>query len=199
MIHALLQGGWVMVPLLACSLLAVAVVVERALYFRRLGRPERADALLAAVREGRADEIAGAIGAEAPPLLRVLAAGLAHRAAPEKAMEAAGLAEVAAMRRGLGILETIITLSPLLGLLGTILGMMGSFQLMSAAGLGEPHAVTGGVAEALVATATGIGVAVAALVPFNYFQGRIERETSRLEQYGRELELVLGGAGGAGR
>jgi biopolymer transport protein ExbB len=75
--------------------------------------------------------------------------------------------------------------------------MMSSFQVMSAAGLGQPHAVTGGVAEALVATASGIGVAVASLVPFNYFQARIERETSRLEEYGLRLELALRAGGGA--
>ena len=75
-------------------------------------------------------------------------------------MEAAGVAELSLMRRGLPALDTIITLSPLLGLLGTIIGMMKSFNIMAISGMGQPHAVTGGVAEALVCTAAGITVAV---------------------------------------
>ncbi len=96
------------------------------------------------------------------------------------------------MKRGLTALDTIITLSPLLGLLGTIIGMINSFNIMASAGLGQPHAVTGGVAEALVCTAAGISVAVVTLVPYNYFLARVERETDVIEMTATRLELAMG-------
>ena len=80
------------------------------------------------------------------------------------------------LKRRLVILDTIITLAPLLGLLGTITGMISSFGIMSDAGLGQPHAVTGGVAEALIATATGLLIAILTLIPYNYFTSRAEKE-----------------------
>jgi biopolymer transport protein ExbB len=98
------------------------------------------------------------------------------------------------MKRGLVALDTIITLSPLLGLLGTIIGMIGAFNVMATAGLGQPHAVTGGVAEALVCTAAGIAVAVVTLIPYNYFLSRVEGETDVIEVYATRLELAVNGA-----
>ena len=126
------------------------------------------------------------------PLAKILFAGLTNRQEPAKAMEAAGAAELSTMKRGLPVLDTIITLSPLLGLLGTIIGMINSFHIMAASGLGEPHAVTGGVAEALICTATGIAVAVISLIPYNYFLARIDRQTEVIEHYATRLELALG-------
>ncbi len=129
------------------------------------------------------------------PVMRVLRAGLTH-AEPSGAMEAAGVAELSLMRRGLPALDTIVTLSPLLGLLGTIIGMIKSFNIMAASGMGQPHAVTGGVAEALVCTAAGIAVAVVTLVPYNYFLARIEREAEGIEAYATRLEIALSGSRG---
>jgi len=106
-------------------------------------------------------------------------------------MESVATAEVSAMKRGLVALDTIITLSPLLGLLGTIIGMISAFNIMATAGLGQPHAVTGGVAEALVCTAAGISVAVVSLVPYNYFLSRVEGETDVIENYATRLELAI--------
>jgi Biopolymer transport proteins len=108
-------------------------------------------------------------------------------------MEAVGLAEISTMRQGLPVLETIVTLSPLLGLLGTIIGMINSFHIMALTGSSQPHAITGGVAEALIATATGISVAVITLIPYNYFLAKVERETEVIEQYATRLELTLSG------
>jgi biopolymer transport protein ExbB len=78
-----------------------------------------------------------------------------------------------------------------LGLLGTITGMISSFGIMSEAGLGQPHAVTGGVAEALIATAAGLLIAILTLVPYNYFSNRAEQELEEIEYYGSRLELLL--------
>jgi len=198
--HILVKGGWMMIPLGLCSLVAVAVITERLFYFRRAKNKDRAEEVIELVRQGLTGE---ALGLEREktlcgmPVMKVLFDGIAHPSKPKGAMEAAAIAEIAAMRRGLALLDTIITLSPLLGLLGTILGMINAFNVMAASGLGSPHAVTGGVAEALVCTATGISVAVTALVPYNYFLARIERQTDRMETMATRLELVLGASAGA--
>jgi biopolymer transport protein ExbB len=99
------------------------------------------------------------------------------------AMEAAAQGELTGLRRYLPVLDTVITLSPLLGLLGTVTGMIGAFGIMAGAGLNQPTAITGGVAEALIATAAGLGVAIAALVPYNFFQSRAERMAETMERY----------------
>ncbi len=180
-----------MLPLALCSIISITIIVERWLFFRRIGRVHHADDLLALVRQGHMEQAQQKIGDADLPIIRVLHKGLDCRFCPGKAMETAGIAEVAGMRRGLAALDTIITLSPLLGLLGTIIGMIGSFQIMAASGIGQPHAVTGGVGEALIATAAGITVAVITLIPYNYFLTRVERETETIEQYATRLELAL--------
>lgn len=187
-----------MIPLAACSLVAVTIIIDRFMFFRRIGVAHRGEEVIAAVRQGKIDKAATIID-QAPgadkgtplPIMRVLSAGITHRSDPEGAMSAAGVAELSLMKRGLVALDTIITASPLLGLLGTIIGMIDSFKVMSVAGLGQPHAVTGGVAEALIATATGIGIAVITLFPYNYFLARIEKETDLIDIFSTRLELGL--------
>lgn len=192
MFHLLLRGGWMMLPLLACSIIAVTVIVERLLFFRRISRPHRGEEVLALVRKGSTDDaLSIADEAAALPVMNVLAAGITHSFEPSGAMEAQGVHELSSMRRGLVALDTIITLSPLLGLLGTIIGMIDSFRVMELSGLGQPHAVTGGVAEALICTAAGIAVAVITLIPYNFFMARIDREAESIEAYATRLEVVL--------
>jgi biopolymer transport protein ExbB len=192
----LLKGGWMMIPLLVCSVVAIAVIIERYLYFRRIGgKTALADEILVLLEKNQAEQALERARTSSLPLIRVLAAGLADRRSASRAMTAAGIVEFSAMRRGLPVLDTIVTLSPLLGLLGTIIGMIQSFQIMSISGMGQPHAVTGGVAEALIATASGISVAAIALIPYNYFLARVERETARIEHYATRLEAVLDSAG----
>jgi biopolymer transport protein ExbB len=107
-------------------------------------------------------------------------------------MQAAAQAELRSLRRNLPVLDTIITLAPLLGLLGTITGMISAFGIVSEAGLGQPHAITGGIAEALIATATGLLVAIVTLIPYNYFRSRMEAMTDIMEERATRLELLLG-------
>jgi biopolymer transport protein ExbB len=191
MIQILIKGGWVMLPLLFCSIITVAIVIERFLFFRRIAAADRAENVLDLVSKREMDKAASLTKGAKAPLLRVLAIGIEHYFKPAKAMEAAGIGEVTLMKRGLPVLDTIITLSPLLGLLGTIIGMINSFQVMGVAGIGQPHAITGGVAEALIATATGIVVAVVSLIPYNYFLARVEKETEVIEYYATRLEVTL--------
>ena len=152
---------------------------------------QQAETILDLVSNRRTDEAMALAEKSSSPLGRVFSAGLSNHQQAVKAMAAAGVSELAAMRRGLPALDTIITLSPLLGLLGTIIGMIDSFQIMALSGMGQPRAVTGGVAEALIATATGITVAVMTLIPYNYFLARIEREAEFIEYYATRLEMFV--------
>ncbi len=192
MIQILISGGWMMIPIVLCSIVAVTVIIERVWFFRRNRFHQEADQMLALIQQGKFSEALSLGGRNSTLLLRVLAAGvLARNSEPEKAMESAGIAEVSALKRGLMTLDTIITLAPLLGLLGTIIGMIDSFGIMAESGIGQPHAVTGGVAKALICTAAGIIVAVVSLVPYNYFLSRIERYTELIEEYATRAESVF--------
>ena len=192
MIQILINGGWMMIPLLLCSLLGVTIMIERFMYFQKARITDEADRMIKLTQQGKFSDALAVAERRPGPTLRVLASGIVNRAdQPEKVMEAAGLAELGLMKRGLTTLDTIITLGPLLGLLGTIIGMIDSFGIMAESGLGQPHAVTGGVAEALVCTAAGIFVAVTTLIPYNYFLARVEQETEKIEHYATRAETAF--------
>lgn len=188
----LIQGGPVMVPLLLSSLISLTVILERWRFWRRLRREEVTATILADVADGQLARALKVAQESSHPMARVLHAGLAYRRhAPGLAMEAAAQAELQRAKAYLGILDTIITLAPLLGLLGTITGMISAFGIVSATGLGQPNAITGGIAEALIATATGLFVAIMTLLPYNYFRARVEHFTERMEEQATRLELLL--------
>jgi biopolymer transport protein ExbB len=191
-IDIIVKGGIVMIPLLACSIISLALTIERIIFWGKIRSQEAVQNMLALVEAGEFDK-ALKIGRDSPhPIARVMAAGLAHRnPAPAKAMEAAAQAQISTLKQRLGTLDTIITLAPLLGLLGTVVGMIGSFDIMSEVGIGQPHAVTGGVAEALIATATGLLIAILTLIPYNYFSSRVEKEVDAMEHFSSSLELLL--------
>lgn len=183
-------GGPVMWALLACSLLALTVALERCCFWARLGCASQAAACAAWL-----DALeAGADPGEPPagPFGRMLAAGLGQP--PQRAgllMQAAALRELAIMRRGQALLGTIITAAPMLGILGTILGIMASFEALDAGG-GEPLAVVGGIGQALITTAFGLIIAIGALIPHNFFEARLDEMREILEELGSRLEALAG-------
>ena len=194
-IDIIIKGGPVMVPLLGCSIIALTVVIERWFYWRRISDRQLAETLLELVERGELSKATESTRQADAPLARVIASGLLHRNSVTKALEVAAQKEVPVLKQRLTILDTIITLAPLLGLLGTVTGMIGSFGIMSQVGIGQPHAVTGGVAEALIATATGLLIAILTLVPYNYFSNRAEKEMEEIEYYASRLELILADGG----
>jgi biopolymer transport protein ExbB len=191
-LSVIVKGGIVMIPLMLCSLISLALTIERILFWSKLKSREVLHEILTHVEKGEFDQ-ALKLGKSSPqPIARVMAAGIAHRnPAPAKAMEAAAQAEIPVLKRRLGVLDTIVTLAPLLGLLGTVVGMIGSFDVMADVGIGQPHAVTGGVAEALISTATGLLIAILSLISYNYFTARVEREMNQMEHFSSSLELEL--------
>lgn len=181
------KGGLVMYPLAACSIIVVAVAVERFLFFRAAetdidGLLARIDPLLAqGDRPNALEECRNAKGLTAA----ILAAGLKRPYTDGRSMEnalsgAASLA-AAALRERLGFLDTVVTMAPLLGLLGTVIGMISSFSVMNIRS-GQPQAITGGVGEALVATAAGLCVAVLALAVHSYFVHRLDGMVTGMER-----------------
>jgi biopolymer transport protein ExbB len=188
----LMQGGPVMIPLLVASVLSVTVVLERLHFWWRLRQPAVEETILTLAAEGKLEDARRVASRSRHPVARVLAAGLASkRLSPATAMQAAAQAELRMARRALPILDTIITLAPLLGLLGTITGMISAFGIVSETGLGQPHAITGGIAEALIATATGLFIAIVTLIPYNYFRAKVEQLADLLEEQATRLELCL--------
>jgi biopolymer transport protein ExbB len=188
----LAQGGPVMVPLLASSVISLVVTLERCLFWRGLRAQEGGETVLALVAAGRLERAMQVARGSWHPVSRVLLAGLEHHSpAPGLAMMATSQAELHRLKRSLSMLDTIITLAPLLGLLGTVTGMISAFGLVSEVGLGQPHAITGGVAEALIATATGLSIAILSLLPYNYFRARTETVTNLIEERATRLELLL--------
>jgi biopolymer transport protein ExbB len=188
-----IQGGLVMIPLLASSVIALTVIVERLFFWHRLRARKGVPSVLTLVAEGDLPQAMQIASTSRHPVARVLGAGIAAKhLAPGTAMQAAAQAEISQARRYLPILDTVITLAPLLGLLGTITGMISAFGIVSEAGLGQPHAITGGIAEALIATATGLLIAIMALIPYNYLRSKVEWLTDTLEEQSTRLELLLG-------
>ena len=189
-----LKGGPIMWPILAASVIALSVALERLLFLgaETLRRdPACVREMLSAIATGDVQK-ARAAGAESRDFVaRALARALENERQFAAAMLAAASLELRRFSRGLSILDTIITLAPLLGLLGTVTGMIRSFGMLSGVELGAPAGITGGIAEALIATAFGLAVAITALLPFNLLNAREEAARLELQDAATQVELLL--------
>ncbi len=188
------RGGPVMWPLLACSLAALTVILERVFFWAReaLTRDRfLLDRMFELTQKGDFNQAAlEGKGACCAPT-RMVRAGLEHREhGLHEAMEVAASEEIARMKKGMPILDTIITMAPMLGILGTVTGIIKSFDLLGNLQIQDPRGVSAGIAEALITTAAGLVIALGTLLPFNYFISRIQRETRRLEQLATQFEVV---------
>lgn len=188
------KGGPVMYPLLVCSFIVVTVIVERAIFWMRTevrrNRP-LVDEVLELCRQGDWEAVRQKTVGCRDYVVRILVSGILHREfSMLKAMEAAAADEVQGMRRYMGALDTMITVAPLLGIFGTVTGIITSFEMLGTAGIAQPEAVTAGVAEALITTASGLAIAILSVFPYNYFNGRVERATLEIEKYATSLEIV---------
>jgi biopolymer transport protein ExbB len=187
------RGGFMMYPLLLSALVALTVIVERFVSFRNrfaMPRQELQEVLgLVQARElAKADVVCRK---HWTPTSAVLASGIEHFASPIEEMELAmkNRAEewIPILEKRIDVIDTVITAAPLMGLLGTITGMMASFRVLSEKGVNEPNAITGGVAEALIATATGLVIALVCLVAYNYFSARVKNFIYELESASSRL------------
>jgi biopolymer transport protein ExbB len=195
MIKIFLNGGPVMWPLLICSIITVATALER-LFFtireRVWRKPELVERILEHVEHHDLDGAIKIGNDNRDFVARVLTFALAHRTESfsSAVLRAANL-ELKQFNRGLAVLDTIVTLAPLLGLLGTVTGMIHAFGLLGAQQLDAPEAITGGIAQALIATAFGLSIAITALIPLNYLNSRLEEARHNIEDAATQLELHL--------
>jgi biopolymer transport protein ExbB len=197
-VHFIKAGGFVMYPLLLLSIIAVVVIVERAIAYRQLGgtSPGLLSIVLKKCGAGRYEEALNDCRSRSGPVAACLAAVLEHRSHPtrevERLVEETGQEYFIRLERLLPVLDTTTTISPLLGLLGTIVGMIGTFNAIAAQQTrGNSDAVLAGVGEALFATATGLSIAVICFVAYNYFAARLRGITSETEQAATKLINVL--------
>ncbi len=188
------RGGPLMYLLLACSVVSLTVIIERAVFWIRETRRRNwkvIDDIFDFTEKGEYSKAISLGGDSVDLAARVLIAGLAHREyGLRESMEVAAEEAVARMKRRLTVLDTIITLAPLLGILGTVLGIIQSFDLLEMSGIQEPRAVTGGIAQALITTAVGLSIAIGTLIPFNYFVSRVRRLTKYLETVATSFEVA---------
>jgi biopolymer transport protein ExbB len=194
-----LKGGPVMWPILACAIVAVAVVGERAFWWWRESRkrdPQRLEQLLAALENGDVSAAKKTSEGSEDPVIRMIRHGLGHVGHVHNsllgALQIAAGVELLRAGRFLVVMDTLVTLAPLLGLLGTVTGLMRAFLSIGSAEL-SVSAVTGGIGEALIATACGLGIAILALIPFNYFSAKVTRLQFDLETAATNVEMMVGG------
>ena len=182
-------------PLLVTSIVAVTVVIERLLFIaseRWRRQPDVVARIFADAEAGRLDAAAAAGDGVPDFVARALTFALQHRDVSfANALLQAANRELQRFNRGLPVLDTVITLAPLEGLFGTVTGMIRAFGMLGAGELGAPTAITGGIAEALIATAFGLLVAMIALLPFNYLNARLEQARQEIENAAAHLEMLL--------
>ena len=188
------KGGPIMWPILIVSIVALTVVLERCIWwggrwFRR--DPKRIEKVFTAIENGDTAEASRLSRGSRDPVLRMLWNGLNHQhSSLEAALQVAAGIEIKRAGRFLVVMDTLVTLAPLLGLLGTITGLIKSFSFLGNEELAV-QAVTGGIAEALIATACGLGIAIFALIPFNFFTSRVSNLEFELQTAATNLEVML--------
>jgi len=182
-------------PILIVSIIGLTVVIERIFWwsgrwFRR--DPKRIEKVFTAIENGDTTEASRLARGSRDPVLRMMWNGLNHQhASLQGALQVAAGIEIKRAGRFLVVMDTLVTLAPLLGLLGTITGLIKSFSFLGNEELAV-QAVTGGIAEALIATACGLGIAIFALIPFNFFTSRVSNLEFELQTAATNLEVMLG-------
>jgi biopolymer transport protein ExbB len=193
------SGGWLMLPIILCSIVALGIVIERFLVLQR--KKVMPDHLMRQIlqlhQENRLDKADLGKLRSSSPLGRILAAGLVNREHSKEVMkesiEEVGRQVVHDLDRYLNTLGTIASISPLLGLLGTVIGMIKVFSVIVTAGVGDPGVLAGGISEALITTAAGLSVAIPSLMFHRYFSGLIDRLVLGMEEQALKLVEIMHG------
>ena len=204
MLEIVQAGGYLMWPIIACSVIAVAIVLERlwTLQEKRVLPVNVANQVWEWLQHNQIEAQQIQQVHQSSPFGEVLAAGLAYRHAPREVLkevvEDSGRHVVHDLERYLNPLGTIAAISPLLGLLGTVSGMIRSFTAITTEGVGNPAVLAGGISEALITTAAGLTVAIPALIGYKYLRGRVEALVVQMEKEAIKLVQTMESQGRAG-
>ncbi|ROR32653.1 MotA/TolQ/ExbB proton channel family protein [Inmirania thermothiophila] len=199
MLELVQSGGWLMIPILACSVIALAIIGERlwALQARRVIPRHLVAQVWHLHRNGQLDAERIAQLRRGSMLGRILAAGLVNmhhdREIMKEAIEDTGRQVVHELERYLNALGTIAAITPLLGLLGTVIGMIQVFNAIVTHGVGNPSVLADGISQALITTAAGLSVAIPSLMFYRYFRGRVDDFVVRMEQEALRMIEVMHG------
>ena len=186
-------GGIMMGPIILASIVAAAIFLERlwTLQSKRVLPAELTQKVWRWVEQRQIQDKHIAALQQNSPLGKILAAGLANRdrdrTVIRESIEDTGRHVVHELERFIGTLGTIASLSPLMGLLGTVLGMIRTFNAITTAGIGNPASLAGGIAEALITTAAGLTVAIPALLAYKYLRGRVQQLVVQMEKEAMKL------------
>src|SRR6267142_325416 len=189
-------GGPVMWPILITGIVAVAVVGERTFWWWRESSrrdPETLEKLFAALENGDFRQAADLSRDSQDPVIRMIWHGLNHtHSSLQGALQVAAGVELQKAGRFLTVMDTLVTLAPLLGLLGTVSGIFRTFLSIGSASMeGATSQITGGIGEALIATMCGLAIAIIALIPFNYFTRRVSQLQFELESAATNVEVMV--------
>ena len=197
MIELIIKGGPVMGPILLCSVISFAIIVERCLSLRRhrILRYDILQRIEELLRDRKIPEATTLCKRYPSSMTRILLAAILNhdktRQEIKEVIEDAGRHEVPVLERYLMILGTIASISTLLGLLGTITGMIKTFNVIAALGYGHPEALAGGISEALIATASGLGVAIPTFVLYNFFSSKVDALVIEMEKNSLRMLNIL--------
>jgi biopolymer transport protein ExbB len=198
-------GGIMMGPIILASIIAAAIILERlwTLQPKRVLPGDLTEKVWRWVEQRQIQDKHIAALQQNSPLGKILAAGLANRhrdrAVIKESIEDTGRHVVHELDRFIGALGTIASLSPLMGLLGTVLGMIRTFNAITSDGIGNPAALAGGIAEALITTAAGLTVAIPALIGYKYLRGRVEGLVVQMEKEAIKLVQAMEAQGEVAR
>jgi len=199
MLELFKAGGWLMLPLFVCSIIAMGIIAERfwSLQGKHISPPELVTQIWQWLRFQQVDESRIRALQASSPLGQILAAGLINRDCPreitKESIEDVGRHVTVSLEKNLNTLGTIAAITPLLGLLGTVIGMIKVFAVITTEGVGNPETLAGGISEALITTATGLVVAIPSLIFYRYFRGKISRLVVDMEQQATKLIEILHG------
>jgi biopolymer transport protein ExbB len=187
------QAWLIMIPLLMISVLSLAVVIERAFYLRRnrILKPELVWTLDHLQKIEDLEQVMDKNPRYSGPFINIIRVCLDNRQRSREEVKEAivdqGRQEARTLERGLGVLETVAGIAPLMGLLGTVLGMIRVFDVISRQGLGQTQSLSGGISEALITTVAGLSIAIPTLVAYNYFTHKVEDLVLEIEKYSAQI------------
>lgn len=199
MLEILEQGGWLMIPIVACSIVSLAIIGERfwSLNSKKILPNELVSSVWKLHKAKQLDKGKLQSLSNSSPLGRVLAAGILNeshgREIMKESIEEVGRQIAHELERYLNSLGTIASITPLLGLLGTVIGMINVFSAIMASGVGDPAVLAGGISQALITTASGMSVAIPSLMFYRYFRGKVDELVIQMETEALKLVEMMHG------